>query len=256
MCLFLSLISNLFSSPEKIGSIGEKRLEKKLDLMDFFGYNGISLKNIYVPKADGTTSEIDLLYITQKGIFVIESKNYSGYIFGNENNKNWTVTYYIGKNFWGKNQIEKDHFYNPIWQNRYHIITLKKYLKMNIPMYSIIVFSDDCEIKDLITQSNDFVICYQNQFKKKIKTIWENSDVVLGNPLIQKIQNKLIPLTDQDEYIKRAHIESIKTRFYNKTCPKCGGNLVLRVAHKGTNIGHKFYGCSNYPKCTYTRSIE
>jgi hypothetical protein len=48
------------------------------------------LTNIYVPKDDGTTTEIDLLMITKTGIYVFESKNYSGWIFGDEKNKNWT----------------------------------------------------------------------------------------------------------------------------------------------------------------------
>ena len=42
------------------------------------GRDGKILRNVYVPKENGETSEIDVLYITQKGIFVIESKNYSG----------------------------------------------------------------------------------------------------------------------------------------------------------------------------------
>ena len=38
-------------------------------------------------------------------------------------------------------------------------------------------------------------------------------------------------------------------------CPNCGGDLVLRTAKKGANIGSQFYGCSNYPNCKYTRNI-
>ena len=37
------------------------------------------------------------------------------------------------------------------------------------------------------------------------------------------------------------------------TCHNCGANLVLRVARKGKNPGNKFWGCSNFPKCTFTR---
>jgi very-short-patch-repair endonuclease len=33
------------------------------------------------------------------------------------------------------------------------------------------------------------------------------------------------------------------------SCPKCGGDMVLRKATKGKNIGQNFWGCSNYPKC-------
>lgn len=39
-------------------------------------------------------------------------------------------------------------------------------------------------------------------------------------------------------------------------CPKCGAELILRTAGQGANVGRKFYGCSNYPKCRYTRNAE
>ena len=35
-------------------------------------------------------------------------------------------------------------------------------------------------------------------------------------------------------------------------CPKCGVPMVERVAKKGTNVGQKFFGCPNYPKCKET----
>ena len=38
-------------------------------------------------------------------------------------------------------------------------------------------------------------------------------------------------------------------------CPECGGNLVLRTAKRGANIGSQFYGCSNYPNCKFTKNI-
>ncbi|MEA2091798.1 MAG: topoisomerase DNA-binding C4 zinc finger domain-containing protein, partial [Campylobacterota bacterium] len=38
-------------------------------------------------------------------------------------------------------------------------------------------------------------------------------------------------------------------------CPKCGSELILRVARKGANAGNEFYGCSNYPKCRYTTQV-
>ena len=65
-----------------IGRYGEALTARELKLVDLFGRKGKILRNVYIPKDNGETSEIDVLYITQKGIFVIESKNYSGWIFG------------------------------------------------------------------------------------------------------------------------------------------------------------------------------
>lgn len=83
MGLVDSILDNIFDD-KWVGSYGEKLTERELKLVKLFGRKGKTLRNVYVPKDDGSTSEIDLLYITQKGIFVFESKNYSGWIFCDE----------------------------------------------------------------------------------------------------------------------------------------------------------------------------
>ncbi len=40
-----------------------------------------------------------------------------------------------------------------------------------------------------------------------------------------------------------------------KTCPRCGGELVLRTSKKGEHVGKQFYGCGNFPKCRYIESV-
>ncbi len=36
-------------------------------------------------------------------------------------------------------------------------------------------------------------------------------------------------------------------------CPHCGSELVLRKAKRGPNRGSRFYGCSSFPRCRFTR---
>ena len=86
----------------------------------------------------------NLLYITKVGIFVIESKNYKGWIFGTDTNKNWTEVLYTRKTWTNHNGSEKHSFYNPIMQNNTHINWLKRYLNINVPMFSLSVFSNNC----------------------------------------------------------------------------------------------------------------
>lgn len=45
-----------------------------------------------------------------------------------------------------------------------------------------------------------------------------------------------------------------KLRTTANLCPDCGGELVLRVARHGKNAGDKFWGCSNFPKCKFTKT--
>ena len=39
-------------------------------------------------------------------------------------------------------------------------------------------------------------------------------------------------------------------------CPRCGRPLVLRTATKGASAGSNFYGCSAFPECRYTKSVD
>ena len=190
-----------------------------------------------------------------KGLFVIESKNYSGYIFGNENNREWTSTLYAGKNFIGFKQVEKHHFYNPIWQNRTHINCLKRIIDMDIPMHSLIVFSDRCEFKDVRYSSSDTWVIHKRDLSHEIKSIWDSSDDVISEIEVEGIYYKLLKKAGGDEEIKAQHVVQIKSGSSSSICPLCGGKLVLRTAKQGPYAGNQFYGCSNYPKCRYTRNI-
>lgn len=82
------------------------------------------LFNLYIPKPDGQTTEIDILMISRSGIFVYESKNYSGWIFGDEKRRYWYQTLYAGRG----RRAHKETFYNPVMQNAGHIRHLKKFL--------------------------------------------------------------------------------------------------------------------------------
>ena len=244
-------------NPDTIGWIGESKIEEKLFWADLFGKKGEVLRNIYVPREDGTTSEIDLLYITTKGILVIESKNYSGYIFGSGNSKNWTSSLYAGKNWLGMKQTEKHQFYNPIWQNKTHIKYLQKYLNFFVPMYSIIVFSERCELKSVSYSDPDTYVCKRNSLGQIVSGIWNANPDYISEDDVNRIRDLLLPLTNSDEATKAMHVENIETKYKNPTaCPLCGGNLVVRTARQGKNAGSQFLGCSNYPRCKFTKPMN
>lgn len=85
---------------ENAGQFGEFSTEYALTNHHLPG-ELVVLKNVYVPY-QGRTSEIDLLMIHEKGIFVFESKNYSGWIFGSADQLNWTQSLQNGKPVWGQ----------------------------------------------------------------------------------------------------------------------------------------------------------
>lgn len=170
------------------------------------------LFNIYVPKADGGTSEIDVMMIHKKGVFVFESKNYSGWIFGNETQRMWTQTLRV-KN--GRSQ--KNSFYNPIMQNRSHINHMTEYLGKAIPAISIIVFSERCTLKKVKVKSEDIHVIKRNQIAKRVKAICNSvHNDVLSESEILDIYNELYPFTQVDATVKEKHISDIKNKN-NKT---------------------------------------
>ena len=245
------------------------------------------LFNVYVPKEDGQTTEIDVLMLTTKGIFVFESKNYSGWIFGRENQKNWYQTLPMGKG----RKSSKETFLNPIMQNRLHIRCLKTFLGTDVPMHSVIVFSNRCTFKGIDIKSDQQIV-HCEDVSQAIKTIENKTTDYLTQSDINELYEKLYPCSQVDTSVKENHIANIKNAANTKTddtscnsltekvasgteesekcgqnvmeleqedelmCPKCGGSLVLRTATKGENVGKPFYGCSNFPKCRYIRELE
>lgn len=83
--------------------------------------------------------QIDCLAVSQQGIFVFESKDYSGYIFGQGDQHRWTQTLDFGR--------EKFSFYNPVRQNSTHLAALSSLFPVTIPIYSVIVFGRDATLR-------------------------------------------------------------------------------------------------------------
>lgn len=234
------------------------------------------LFNVYIPKANGGMSEIDLMMICSKGIFVFESKNYSGWIFGNTTQKMWTQTLPVGRR-----RSHKEAFYNPILQNKSHIKHLHDFLNDVMPTFSVIVFSERCTLKKVPANSNEFSIVKRNQVTRMVSMVCNSiSGELLSDAEISRIYNLLYPCTQVNEATKMQHIYIIRKRQFDslhnigrvyvaeeqgvtlehtevdeEICPQCGNKMILRTASKGANKGKQFWGCANYPRCRYIKNI-
>ena len=255
----IDLILDSIFDAKWLGKRGEKLTERELKLVQLFGRKGKVLQNVYLPKANGETSEVDVVFITQKGIFVFESKNYSGWIFGDEKSKNWTVMF---------PNKRKEQFYNPILQNKTHMKWMKNFVGEDIPLFSIIVFSERCEHKKVTVESEDIKVIKRDRTYAAVRGIWDKNPDVVSDEKLEELYSKLKQLTNVDEAVKKAHVETIEKKFKKKpedtgtdesqkdhVCPRCGAELVLRTAKKGENAGKQFYGCSAFPKCRYMRAV-
>ncbi|MEG1822879.1 MAG: nuclease-related domain-containing protein [Clostridiales bacterium] len=161
------------------GKIGESNVFRTL----VYNNENHLLKNIYVFKENKTSTEIDIICINEYGIFVYESKNYSGWIFGDENESNWIQTFKNGKKFY---------FYNPIKQNENHIKYLKQYLNIDkCKFYSVIVFNDECTFKNLHYNQSNYTLIKLHELYNYIQFYRNNYKKSLDQDEIEKIYNKL-----------------------------------------------------------------
>ena len=95
------------------------------------------LFNLYLPKENDETTELDVVLLHESGLYVFESKNYSGWIFGTETQQYWIQTLPTGRG-----RSKKTRFFNPIIQNKVHLKWLQRFLEdTTLPFYSYIVFS-------------------------------------------------------------------------------------------------------------------
>ncbi|MDN3446455.1 NERD domain-containing protein [Psychrobacter sp. APC 3281] len=106
----------------------------KLEKDVYHRLNGITL-----PRANGGSTQIDHIIVSVYGIFVIETKNYKGWIYGSENQRQWTQSFPNGSKY---------KFQNPLRQNYLHIKTLADLLGLELSYFhSMIAFIGECELK-------------------------------------------------------------------------------------------------------------
>ena len=163
------------------------------------------LFNVYLPKKDGKTTELDVLMIGEEAVYVFESKNYSGWIFGNDTQRTWTQVLPKGR---GRSQKEK--FYNPVWQNKTHCETLKAFLPQGAAIKSVVLFSNRCTFKDVTVTSKDVAVVH----RRDVRRVVEQMPKTVTQPLdIELIYEKLYPFSQVSEEVKRSHVDDINNVF-------------------------------------------
>lgn len=225
--------------PKIKGYIGEKSVAA---ILSFLPSDKYKIINDALIKSNDRTIQIDHLVISVYGIFVIETKNYKGWITGSDDSEYWT------KNVFGN----KYKFYNPIRQNKAHISALSKQLGLSFNKFiPIIVFSNRADLK-VNTVHN---VIYTTQINRVIKAY---SDIKFSEDDIQKLCNKISLLNIVSPEVRKQHVLEIQNTIATKRhliqqgiCPRCGHSLILRNGKYGN-----FYGCSNYPNCKFIKPIE
>lgn len=247
----LSVFKLRRNSPQNKGEAGESHVNSILSYLpdEYKVLNDVVLKTVY-----GTT-QIDHIVVSKYGLFAIETKNYRGDIYGNDNRQEWTqiiVTDVTYRRKWYKTYtyVTKNHFYNPIRQSMSHTNAIKRVLHNypNLTIVPIVVFTGDANLNNVHSK---YHVIFDNQLLPTIQGYGTRcmSDLDVGVVTSTLKENNVREIVSEDTHIRnvKAAQKRQNDKLLSGICPDCGGKLVLRKGKYGN-----FYGCSNYPKCKFT----
>lgn len=256
----LLLLATVLRSPWFKGVLGEWIVNLIIKLSfkqpDYYLFKDVLLQ------IDKGTTQIDHVLVSRFGIFVIETKNMKGWIFGKENQAKWLQQIYKHKSY----------FQNPVHQNFKHKSALESVLDVDpASVKSLVVFVGDATFKTPMPSN----VIYSSGLRKYIrsysKEFFSEGEVV---DLIRQLSEGKLTSSFKNKYKHVQYAKSLQSPhkqskdikkdvtdkkdapiFTGKTrlCPKCGNDLVLRAAKQGDNKGNQFYGCSAFPKCRFIR---
>lgn len=147
------------------------------------------LKDIVIPAYDGTT-QIDQIVISKYGIFVLEIKNYKGWIFGQERDAKWTQSFVS----------QKHTFQNPLLQNYKHIKSLQELTGLSQDKFrSLIVFSGEVTFKTPMPSNVTKGIDYINYIKSFRDVILTENEI---GRFIHTVSENRLSNTDHRKYIR------------------------------------------------------
>ena len=241
VAVVVAFITALFKAPATKGYIGEASVKftAKLRLPEDIYH---PLHDITLPTPDGTT-QIDHIFVSVFGIFVVETKNMKGWIFGSEKQDQWTQTLYK-KSF---------KFQNPLRQNYKHVKALEAVL--DVPpntIHSVIAFVGDSTFKSMLPSNVTQGGGYATYIRSFLNPVLSEAQVQAA---LSQIEAARYDSTFETHLQHIQNLESRSDPYAERQCPRCGRNMILRTAKKGKNVGKQFWGCSGYPTCKVVQNI-
>lgn len=212
------------------------------------------LHNIMLPTDDGATTQIDHIVVSEWGIFVVETKTYSGWVFGDVRSPQWTVSHFK----------RKDRFQNPLRQNYKHIATLSECLGISESYFkTIVAFCGETvfktpmppevmlfgDVPDYIHKQSVNAVIKAEQVPEILDAIQEWQATLSRERKAAHVANlrKNHPAPGMPRHeVRQSPMIGEKEEEAVPSCPKCGAAMVRRTRKSD---GGQFWGCSNYPKC-------
>ena len=240
--LGIAFLTFYLKSPTVIGAAGERRvnsiLGRKLNKQDYILFEDLTL-----PTSNGTT-QIDHIVLSRFGIFVIETKNMSGWIFGGKSQKRWTQVM----------RRKKIQFQNPLHQNYHHIKVVQNLLNIHMDqLENLVVFVGTAKPKTEMPAN----VFWRSQ--ELYKHILSRTNVKFTENEVHELSVKLHrgSLSSNRE-TQLLHVQNVRQKVSQREsnltiCPRCSSKMIERSNRK---TGQIFMGCSSYPKCSGTRQVK
>ena len=188
------------NSPTVIGAAGERRvistLRRKLDEQDY-----ILLEDLTLPTGSGTT-QVDHIVLSRFGVFVIETKNMSGWIFGGETQARWTQVM----------RSHKKQFQNPLRQNYLQVKAVQDLLGLELEqLENLVAFVGSAKPKtempaNVFWSRRDLLNYISSQ-----KTARFTKDEMLD--FARKLRSSAL---EANKHTRRAHIQHVREKAIKK----------------------------------------
>lgn len=121
-----------------------------------------------IPTLSSSLTQIDCVAVNNAGVFVYESKDFGGWIYGDETQRFWVQVLDFGR--------EKHTFYSPLKQNALHVQAITKLVGKNIPIFSVVVFGNETVFKTSCDTKGEHYICLQSGIHEKMAQIASLTD--------------------------------------------------------------------------------
>ena len=235
------LLWSAFKAPVK-GIVGEKLVQAgaalTLPSSEYRKYHNVTL-----PIA-GRTTQIDHVFVSAFGVFVVETKNMAGWIYGSERDREWTQVFPGGRKY---------KFQNPLRQNYGHIRALEEALAgTGLPrgiVRSVVVFVGNAKLKRKMPENVTVGLGGSRYIRSFRNRALSEAQVATICELIDSRRMKPSWKTDR-QHIRDLGRESTSTKRW---CPRCGQEMVLRTARREQGAGKQFWGCKGFPACRMVR---
>lgn len=159
------------------------------------------LTNVYLDNKNTEKTEIDVLAVSNKAVYVFEIKNYSGYIYGSESDVNWTKAF---------NKRTKHKFYNPLRQNYAHSKAIENCLNIDASLIiPVVIFSNKSKLKKINVAMDKNVFQFRDGLKF-VKNIERQSKTNFSDELVSSFLVKLYENCNMPDIVKQKHIEEVQ----------------------------------------------